>query len=569
MNHNPLIAKSISRIEDSLTEHLTIDDLARSSFISKSHFQRLFYDITGEPVMEYVKKRRLALAALELISSSSRIIDIAVKYGYGSNEAFSRAFKLCYCVSPSEYRKGVSLKQKKEEYCMSTQTNLSLSENASTKLFENIRKASGQTDDFIERAGAIISGIESAVNDDDYRAFPFSVIAGELNCIRNSAMQLKVSLTESIDKKTGSFIFTNCIHAADRLQTIVKNFDDLAFSMNILSFSSAIEAYRMGDHAEPVYMAFAKDVFKLTSDFYGSKAGIPDIAQDAIHFIELDLKTEASNRASEICNLIFELIKDGKRVTETISAENLNGVFGSITNEFNQILCGLSSDSQHVRDYIAEPGKCGVEPNKLQQLTNSVIEDLGDAKYLFNSLVFGAKIECGRYGDNEGARAASVEFSELSAKLNTICPTAAEIFGRLTEICKTADSLKSYTNKSAQVVKLKFMSDVRFQVKIISLHYDLEAKRIHAITTVYDEISQKIVNALNDFSKEYASLAAECEDFDNSYTRAMSGMCDKVSEISALIESEIAKDTHRSKVFKIFAGELSGLSNRIKQLLKE
>jgi AraC family transcriptional regulator len=98
-------------VETHLTEATDYDQLARIACCSTYHFQRMFPFITGVPLSEYIRRRRLTLAAFELQNSGEKIIDVALKYGYESPEAFSRAFKKLHGVMPLSARdKGVSLK---------------------------------------------------------------------------------------------------------------------------------------------------------------------------------------------------------------------------------------------------------------------------------------------------------------------------------------------------------------------------------------------------------------------------------------------------------------------------
>lgn len=86
------IEGSIDFIESRLTEAIEIGDLAQQAFFSKTHYQRLFRAIVGEPVMEYVKNRRLQLACRDVHEGNTGILGIALKYGYDSHEGFTRAF---------------------------------------------------------------------------------------------------------------------------------------------------------------------------------------------------------------------------------------------------------------------------------------------------------------------------------------------------------------------------------------------------------------------------------------------------------------------------------------------
>ncbi|MFF2890138.1 effector binding domain-containing protein [Paenibacillus sp. NPDC057967] len=98
-------------VETHLTETIDYDQVAQIACCSTYHFQRMFPFITDVPLSEYIRRRRLTLAAFELQNSGVKVIDVAYKYGYESPEAFSRAFKKLHGVMPMSARdKGVSLK---------------------------------------------------------------------------------------------------------------------------------------------------------------------------------------------------------------------------------------------------------------------------------------------------------------------------------------------------------------------------------------------------------------------------------------------------------------------------
>ncbi len=102
---------AISYIEENLSENISYGEIARIACCSEYHFQRMFSFITDVSLAEYIRRRRLTLAALELQSSNIKVIDLALKYGYESPEAFARAFRNLHGVSPTFAReKGAQLK---------------------------------------------------------------------------------------------------------------------------------------------------------------------------------------------------------------------------------------------------------------------------------------------------------------------------------------------------------------------------------------------------------------------------------------------------------------------------
>lgn len=103
--------KAIEYIEENLDGEIEYRQIAKLALCSEYHFQRMFGFLIGIPLSEYIRRRRLTLAALDLQNTQERVIDIAVKYSYSSADAFRRAFHAMHGSTPSEARKkGVLLK---------------------------------------------------------------------------------------------------------------------------------------------------------------------------------------------------------------------------------------------------------------------------------------------------------------------------------------------------------------------------------------------------------------------------------------------------------------------------
>jgi AraC-like DNA-binding protein len=98
------IQKAIDFIENHLAEPFTLEQVAAESFYSFYHFHRLFTRLTGYNPKEYIRKRRLARAALDLFSTELRIIDVAMRNGFDWHEAFTRAFIREYNRTPWQFR---------------------------------------------------------------------------------------------------------------------------------------------------------------------------------------------------------------------------------------------------------------------------------------------------------------------------------------------------------------------------------------------------------------------------------------------------------------------------------
>lgn len=101
---------AMTYIEEHLTEEMDYEQLGKIACCSSYHFQRMFSYMAGVPMAEYIRRRKMSLAAAEL-ASGEKVLDVALKYGYDSPTSFNRAFQKIHGVTPSETKAGgVSVK---------------------------------------------------------------------------------------------------------------------------------------------------------------------------------------------------------------------------------------------------------------------------------------------------------------------------------------------------------------------------------------------------------------------------------------------------------------------------
>ncbi|KAA0763231.1 MULTISPECIES: AraC family transcriptional regulator [Bacillus] len=91
-------------IENNLTDEIDFKEVAKIAYCSEYHFKRMFSFLAGVSLSEYIRCRRLTLAAFELKDSNAKVIDVAIKYGYNSPDSFTRAFQNLHGITPSEAR---------------------------------------------------------------------------------------------------------------------------------------------------------------------------------------------------------------------------------------------------------------------------------------------------------------------------------------------------------------------------------------------------------------------------------------------------------------------------------
>lgn len=116
-------------IEEHICDDLALEDVSKVTCYSQYHLGRIFYYLAEMPLSEYIRKRKLTLAAEEIKNESVKVIDLAVKYGYDSADSFTRAFvkqhgatptqmraQGCESVNFNKLRFQINVKEKKNEY---------------------------------------------------------------------------------------------------------------------------------------------------------------------------------------------------------------------------------------------------------------------------------------------------------------------------------------------------------------------------------------------------------------------------------------------------------------------
>lgn len=97
------LTRVIEFIDAHLADELDIPTLARSLATTEYHLRRMFSSVTGMPLSEYIRRRRMTVAAADVIAGDP-LLDVAVRFGYGSAEAFGRAFRAVHGVTPAHVR---------------------------------------------------------------------------------------------------------------------------------------------------------------------------------------------------------------------------------------------------------------------------------------------------------------------------------------------------------------------------------------------------------------------------------------------------------------------------------
>lgn len=110
MKYIESVTKAIAYIEDHLSCEITAEEIAVLAGYSLYHFHRIFQSVTRSSVSEYIRRRRLTHAAYDLFHTDLRIVEIAIKYQFESQEAFTRSFRQMFSITPGQFRKQKDMK---------------------------------------------------------------------------------------------------------------------------------------------------------------------------------------------------------------------------------------------------------------------------------------------------------------------------------------------------------------------------------------------------------------------------------------------------------------------------
>ena len=102
--------KALTYIEENLENEIDMVEVANIARSSEYHFKKMFSYLSGITLLEYIRRRRLTLAGIELGNHNTKVIDVAMKYGYHSPDSFAKAFYQLHGINPSKVKSGKSLK---------------------------------------------------------------------------------------------------------------------------------------------------------------------------------------------------------------------------------------------------------------------------------------------------------------------------------------------------------------------------------------------------------------------------------------------------------------------------
>lgn len=420
---------SIDFIESRLTEAIDVGELAQRAFFSKTHYQRLFRAIVGEPVMEYVKNRRLQLACRDVREGNTGILDIALKYGYDSHEGFTRAFKAYFGVTPSEYRK-CSNQNEMEVVVM-------LSNEVLKRIGQNAEKTSAILSNFIGKAEKLAALANKTAEEAGEKGATTAIVANELNNIVRRMGQIRnENVRNLIAGGTSSF------EMFDKIFALIRCIDEGAFQMNLLRLFCGIETGRISP---------PKDQF------------------EAVELLDEDIRQEAAKCVEACVREVNKAVGIGDEtdVSAHVAAKSLSGrgrVFSYIAKEVSasvNMLKSVTDDLKNLNDL------------------STALSKIANTAYSMSINGFNASVETAREGSSAECLAATEKIMKYTGVLQTTyheCEVLCSEYERLMELTKRNG------RQYEEALTKKHIDDIIFQSRILSSQFALESERINRET---------------------------------------------------------------------------------------
>ncbi|MCI8643947.1 MAG: helix-turn-helix domain-containing protein [Lachnospiraceae bacterium] len=429
MKKSNAIDGSIDFIESRLTEAIDVGELAQRAFFSKTHYQRLFRAIVGEPVMEYVKNRRLQLACRDVREGNTGILDIALKYGYDSHEGFTRAFKAYFGVTPSEYRK-CSNQNEMEVVVM-------LSNEVLKRIGQNAEKTSAILSNFIGKAEKLAALANKTAEEAGEKGATTAIVANELNNIVRRMGQIRnENVRNLIAGGTSSF------EMFDKIFALIRCIDEGAFQMNLLRLFCGIETGRISP---------PKDQF------------------EAVELLDEDIRQEAAKCVEACVREVNKAVGIGDEtdVSAHVAAKSLSGrgrVFSYIAKEVSasvNMLKSVTDDLKNLNDL------------------STALSKIANTAYSMSINGFNASVETAREGSSAECLAATEKIMKYTGVLQTTyheCEVLCSEYERLMELTKRNG------RQYEEALTKKHIDDIIFQSRILSSQFALESERINRET---------------------------------------------------------------------------------------
>ncbi|ACL75411.1 GNAT family N-acetyltransferase [Ruminiclostridium cellulolyticum] len=254
MNSLDNVVAAIGYIENHLTEKIDLDTVASAVHYSKYHLHRIFTEIVGMTIHDYIQRRQLTEAAKLLVFSGKNIMEIALLAGYTSQQAFTNIFKAMYKQSPLQFRRNEVFYPLQLEYKFDSHPDPNLKKR---KLKRDLRFATElDIPRWMELVRLVIDGFPNLVEELHIKALNQCILERSALIMTEGSFAIGIMM---ISYSTGSIDFLG-VHPLFRKQGITKALLDRAISELLEHKNITITTFREGDKADTGYRKALKEL---------------------------------------------------------------------------------------------------------------------------------------------------------------------------------------------------------------------------------------------------------------------------------------------------------------------
>ena len=491
------ISKSISYIESRLLEDLDIDELAGQISFSKTHYQRLFHAIVGEPVMEYIKKRRLQQACQSLCQTNATVLEIALEYGYASHEGFTRAFKALYGMPPAQFRKKHA-SEPKQTVCEEVLE--MLSNEVTQGIAQHTKTIADALAQFKLDLEKLCVSAEKAAIEVGQNGKGIIVVLGELK-----HLAAKVgAIIESVQGFTGKS--QTAFEISDAIYALMRHVDELTFQAQLLQFFSGIEVARTG--GMEVFTAFQNELTGLTKVLQKQHGNAINILTGLMSLLLADIQKESVRGIRHAIDLVDQTADSGNELTEKAMAIAIGAKpYGA---GFMQIATALKMQTSEVKEVALLIGRYADTVEKEDAWMDSApdkasldraVSSLKDTAFTVALIALHAAVEMARAREHNGLAGYDDAIREYATQIH-------QTYASCTELCNESAKLSSLLVKSKEEhpasISLRFqqlMDNIIFQGGLLTMQLGMESARAAMVMDDFVEHAKNAEDALALLSK--------------------------------------------------------------------
>lgn len=468
------ISNSISYIENNLQDKLEMNELAEQIFFSKTHYQRLFQTVVGEPVMEYIKKRRLQQACQALLQTKTTILDIALQYGYTSHEGFTRAFKALYGMPPAQFRKKHASGLNQKSICQEVLDMLSCEVTKGiTQHTQTIAEALAHFKVDLEK---LCTSAEKAVKE----AGPSGKGVLTVLCELNHLAAKTGAIIDSVKGFTGDG--QTVFEVSDAIYNLLKHVDELAFQTNLLRFLSGIEVARTG---VDTFSAYQNELKGLSDGLQKHHSTVTSILKGLISLLMADIRAESVRSlrsAAEIVTKAACKVSEETEIIRTGALKHPHGAgFVQITAEVKKRTAAVAEVAAVITRYVGrlEKGEASASDSLA---TLRAINSLKDIAFTMNLTAFNTAVETARAGGLKEFVDYTEHLVGYAGELHQTYTSCTELFSESAKLSSLLTKSREEHPESLPQMFQKVMNDIIFQGGILAMQLGMESERAQFAT---------------------------------------------------------------------------------------